>query len=73
MNIADYLVKKLEELGINDFFGLPGDYNFELLYAIENNPNTYCPHYYIMIVILTKFHLCVSNGGNIMNKKTILN
>lgn len=40
MNIADYLVKKLEELGINDFFGLPGDYNFELLYAIENNPNT---------------------------------
>jgi len=40
MNIAEYLVKKLEELGINDFFGLPGDYNFNILYAIENNPQT---------------------------------
>ena len=40
MNTAEYLVKKLEELGINDFFGLPGDYNFNILYAVENNPNT---------------------------------
>lgn len=40
MNTAEYLVKKLEELGVNDFFGLPGDYNFNLLYAVENNPNT---------------------------------
>lgn len=40
MNTAEYLVKKLEELGINHFFGLPGDYNFNILYAIENNPNT---------------------------------
>lgn len=40
MNTAEYLVKKIEELGINDFFGLPGDYNFNILYAIENNPNT---------------------------------
>ena len=40
MNTAEYLVRKLEELGVNDFFGLPGDYNFELLYAIENNPDT---------------------------------
>ena len=40
MNTAEYLVKKLEELGINDFFGLPGDYNFNILYAIENNSNT---------------------------------
>ena len=40
MNTAEYLIKKLEELGINDFFGLPGDYNFNLLYAVENNPNT---------------------------------
>ena len=39
MNTAEYLVKKLEELGINDFFGLPGDYNFNILYAIENNLN----------------------------------
>lgn len=41
MNTAEYLVKKLEELGVNDFFGLPGDYNFNLLYAVENNPNTH--------------------------------
>ena len=37
MNTAEYLIKKLEELGINDFFGVPGDYNFNVLYAIENN------------------------------------
>ncbi len=40
MNTAEYLVKKLEELGVNDFFGVPGDYNFNILYAIENNLNT---------------------------------
>ena len=40
MNTAEYLIKQLEELGVNDFFGLPGDYNFNLLYAVENNPNT---------------------------------
>ena len=40
MNTAEYLIKKLEELGVNDFFGLPGDYNFNLLYAVENNPGT---------------------------------
>ena len=32
MNTAEYLVKKLEELGVNDFFGLPGDYNFNIEY-----------------------------------------
>ena len=37
MNTAEYLIKKLEELGINDFFGLPGDYNFNILYAVENH------------------------------------
>ena len=40
MNTAEYLIKKLEELGINEIFGLPGDYNFNILYAIENNSNT---------------------------------
>ncbi len=40
MNTAEYIVKRLEEFGINDFFGVPGDYNFNLLYAIESNPNT---------------------------------
>lgn len=41
MNTAEYLIKKLEELGVNEFFGLPGDYNFNILYAVENNPNTH--------------------------------
>ncbi len=40
MNTAEYIIKRLEELGVNEFFGVPGDYNFNLLYAIENNPNT---------------------------------
>ena len=39
MNTAEYLIKKLEELGIDHIFGLPGDFNFNLLYAVENNPN----------------------------------
>lgn len=40
MNTAEYLIKRLEELGIKDFFGLPGDYNLNILYTIENNSNT---------------------------------
>ena len=40
MNTAEYIVKRLEELGINDFFGVPGDYNFNILYAIDKNQNT---------------------------------
>jgi indolepyruvate decarboxylase len=39
MRVAEYLIKSLEILGITDIFGLPGDYNFNILYAIENNPN----------------------------------
>ena len=40
MNTADYIVKRLEELGVNDFFGFPSDYNINLISAIERNPNT---------------------------------
>ena len=40
MNTAQYIVKRLEELGVNEFFGLPEDYNLNLIYAVENNPNT---------------------------------
>lgn len=40
IKVADYLVQELNKLGINDFFGLPGDYNFNVLYAIGDNPNT---------------------------------
>ena len=39
MNVAEYIVKRLEELGVNDYFGLPSDYNFNILYTIKNNPN----------------------------------
>ena len=37
MKTAEYLIKKLKETGIKDFFGVPGDYNFNILYEIENN------------------------------------
>lgn len=40
IKVADYLIQELNKLGIDDFFGLPGDYNFNVLYAIEDNPNT---------------------------------
>ncbi|MBQ4115007.1 alpha-keto acid decarboxylase family protein [bacterium] len=40
MNTAEYLVKKLEELGIIEFFGVPGDYNFNIIRAIDNNSST---------------------------------
>lgn len=40
IKVADYLIQELSKLGIEDFFGLPGDYNFNILYAIEDNKNT---------------------------------
>lgn len=40
IKVADYLIQELNKLGIEDFFGLPGDYNFNVLYAIDDNPNT---------------------------------
>ncbi len=36
ITVADYLAKRLNRLGVCDVFGLPGDYNFNILYAIEN-------------------------------------
>ena len=36
---ADYLIQELNKLGIKDIFGLPGDYNFNILYAIGKNPD----------------------------------
>jgi len=38
MRVSEYLVKKLEELGITDIFGVAGDYNFNILDAVEKNP-----------------------------------
>lgn len=40
MNTAEYIVKRLEELGVNEFFGVPESYNLSLLNAVENNRNT---------------------------------
>lgn len=37
MKTADYLIKKLHTLGITDIFGLPGDFNFKIVEAIERN------------------------------------
>lgn len=39
IKVTDYLAKRLYELGIEDVFGLPGDYNFNVLDAIVNHPN----------------------------------
>lgn len=40
MNTAEYIIKKLEEIGITEIFGLAGDYNFNLLYAVQKNNST---------------------------------
>jgi len=40
IKVADYLIQELGKLGIKDFFGLPGDYNFNILYAIGDNKET---------------------------------
>lgn len=40
ITIADYLVQRLVELNITDIFGLPGDYNFDIVDAVENNEET---------------------------------
>ncbi|SHH20402.1 alpha-keto acid decarboxylase family protein [Ferrimonas marina] len=37
LTVADYLVQRLAQLGITDFFGLPGDFNLNLCTAIEAN------------------------------------
>lgn len=39
ITVAEYLILKLNTLGVQDIFGLPGDFNFNILDAIENNPN----------------------------------
>lgn len=39
MRVSDYLIKCLETIGINHIFGLPGDYNFEILYSVNCTPN----------------------------------
>ncbi|MEL6766158.1 MAG: thiamine pyrophosphate-binding protein [Pseudomonadota bacterium] len=38
--VAEYLVNRLSDLGISDFFGVPGDFNFNILTAIEGSEKT---------------------------------
>lgn len=40
IKVIDYLIQELQKIGINDFFGLPGDYCFKVIDAVEKNPNT---------------------------------
>ena len=40
MNTADYIIKKIEEIGVNDIFGYSGDYNLDIIKAIDNNSQT---------------------------------
>src|SRR5262245_36669867 len=35
-SIGDFLLRRLEEAGIRHIFGVPGDYNLELLQQLEN-------------------------------------
>ena len=39
IKVADYLIERLNSLGIEEIFGLPGDYNFDIVEAIEKNKN----------------------------------
>lgn len=40
IKVADYLVQELLKLGITHFFGLPGDFCFNIIDAVEQNPQT---------------------------------
>lgn len=40
MNIIQYLIKRIHELGVKEFFGVPGDYNFNIIEEIGFNPET---------------------------------
>lgn len=40
ITVNEFLIQELNRLGIKDVFGLPGDFNFSIIDAVENNPNT---------------------------------
>ncbi len=40
IRVVNFLIQELFKLGITHFFGLPGDYCFKLIEAIETNPQT---------------------------------
>lgn len=37
--VADYIIARLAKIGINECFGVPGDFSFILDNAVENNPD----------------------------------
>jgi hypothetical protein len=37
MKIGDFLLRRLEEAGVRHLFGVPGDYNLELLQQLQDN------------------------------------
>ncbi|MFJ6902968.1 alpha-keto acid decarboxylase family protein [Streptomyces griseoluteus] len=37
MTIGDFLIRRLREAGIGDFFGVPGDFNLEFMQQIEDS------------------------------------
>lgn len=39
ITVSDYLIQELCKIGITDVFGLPGDYNFNLIDSVEKNPD----------------------------------
>ena len=40
ISVSDYLISRLADLGVEEFFGLPGDYNFNIISSVENNKKT---------------------------------
>ncbi len=38
VSIGDYLIRRLQEYGIGDVFGIPGDYVLGFYYLLENSP-----------------------------------
>ena len=43
MNVAEYLVKKLKNNGVNHAFGIPGGVIIDFLYALDKEDGIY-PH-----------------------------
>lgn len=39
ITVAEYLFRRLQELGIEDIFGVPGDYNLSFVDMLENHKN----------------------------------
>ena len=37
IKVSDYIIQELANLGIKNIFGVPGDYNFNIIDSVENN------------------------------------